>query len=283
MIPVLLIAAATALTPLSPALDSLVHRLPVDSLAVPLARLESTSAAPRARAQAALLLGHLYYARGEYRRAADAYARAAARFDPGHKDEARYWGGLSWLALGDPVQARAALEPVAANGPRRAEAMLAMALAWEQSGRSDKALETLERLLEGDPGEAGPAALERLAALERANGRPEAAERARNRLLRDDPGSIEAALAATPPEGAPTGGPAAVEVGSFGSARRARTLATAARGAGFSSARVIERPDGSRAVYVVVIGVYAHPDEARDAGARAARALGVSYRLTAAP
>jgi len=84
-----------ALTPLAPELDSLVARTAPDSLAAPLARLEARRSRPGVQAQAALLLGQLYYARGEYRPAADAFARASARFDPSRKDEARYWAGLA--------------------------------------------------------------------------------------------------------------------------------------------------------------------------------------------
>src|SRR5262249_54550284 len=81
--------------------------------------------------RAPMVLGQLYYARGEYRRAAETFGRAAARLDPGRKPEARYWAGLAWLALGDANQARAALdEVVGGGGLRHTEAMLAQVQAW---------------------------------------------------------------------------------------------------------------------------------------------------------
>src|SRR2546428_673836 len=75
---------------------------PADSLAIRLQQREATAARPRVAGEAALRLGRLFYARGEYRPAADAFSRAAARLDPGRKSEALYWTGLSWLALRSP-------------------------------------------------------------------------------------------------------------------------------------------------------------------------------------
>src|SRR5947207_755314 len=104
-------------------LDSLVDHHPADSLVVPLRRFENEAPRPSEGAAAAWLLGQLHYARGEYRPAAEAFSRAAARLDPARKPEARYWAGLAWLALGDPGQARAAFEELSKPGsPRRAEA-----------------------------------------------------------------------------------------------------------------------------------------------------------------
>src|SRR6266436_7212957 len=84
--------------------------------------------------------GQRHYARGEYRQAADAFGRAAARLEPARKPEARYWSGLSWLGAGDAVQARSAFEDViAAGSPRRAFAELGMAQSWELAGQGDRA------------------------------------------------------------------------------------------------------------------------------------------------
>ena len=104
----------------SPALDSLLARHPADSLVAPLRRFESEHGHVSEGGEAALLLGQLHYARGEYRQAADAFARAAARLQPARKPEARYWAGLSWIALKDPQQARASLEEVVSSGSERA-------------------------------------------------------------------------------------------------------------------------------------------------------------------
>src|SRR5262245_5715721 len=74
-------SAAAALTPL----DSLLRATRADSLVEPLRRFESLNAHTRAGTDAALALGRLHYARGEYRLAAEAFGRAAARVDPAEK------------------------------------------------------------------------------------------------------------------------------------------------------------------------------------------------------
>jgi tetratricopeptide (TPR) repeat protein len=234
-----------------------------------------------------LLLGRLHFARGEYRQAADAFARAGARLDPSRKEDARYWAGLSWLAMKEPNQARAALEEVEQSASsRRPEAMLGIALAWELAGRPDRAFDELERLLQRDPGEAGPAALERMSALTARLRRPDAAERARARLLREYPRSIEAAQAAAPEAEGSTpaaAGTLAVQIGVFSRPARAQTLAGAARRAGFSAAQVLTLGEGRARSYAVRLGLYPNAVEARKAGEEAARKLGVSYRVVSAP
>src|SRR5262249_37292322 len=158
---------------------------------------EASAPSPREAGEAALELGRLFYARSAYRPAADAFARAAARLDPARKSEALYWSGLSWLGLGAPNPARAALQEVVASGPRRgAGARLALAAAWEREGRRDQASPALGHLLAPDPGEAGATALERLPGLADRLHRPADAARARARLVAAYPASIEATSAA---------------------------------------------------------------------------------------
>jgi tetratricopeptide (TPR) repeat protein len=251
-----------------------------DTLVVALKRLESGR--PDQGGNAALLLGQLHFARGEYRLAADAFARAAARLDPARKPEARYWVGLSWLGLGDPNQARAALEEVAdSDSPRRALARLGIAQAWELAGRPERARQTLEALLAGDPGEAGPPALARLAALADAAHQPEVARSARERLMREYPASDEAAGARLAPAAVPAdlAGGWRVEIGSFADVMRARSLADAARAAGFTQASVVARGVYPSRLHVVVLGRYEKSAEAKRDAERAATALGVNYRL----
>src|SRR5205823_4954281 len=115
----LLLAAAAMLAVPHPPLHATLRRAPTtkpatvaltagaDSLAARLRRDERIAIGPRAAGEAALELGRLHYARGEYRAAAEAFARAAARLDPAHKDEPLYWEGLAWLGLGNPAAARA--------------------------------------------------------------------------------------------------------------------------------------------------------------------------------
>jgi tetratricopeptide (TPR) repeat protein len=197
---VVLVAAASPV-------ERLLESVPADSLARPLARLEASRRGTVA-AEAAFALGRLHYARGEYRQAAAAFARATPRFDPSRRAEPRYWAGLAWLGAGEPANARGALEEAARGGsPRRAEALLGVAQCWEAERKPERALATLQALLAGEPGEAGPAALERTAALAAALRRPELARRARERLVRDYPRSMEALRAGPAGAGVRQGAP----------------------------------------------------------------------------
>src|SRR5262245_1839917 len=78
---------------------SILARTPSDSLPAVLRRIEATSRDPAEGAQAVMILGQLHFARGEFRDAAAAYARAAARLAPSDKPGARYAQGLSFLGL----------------------------------------------------------------------------------------------------------------------------------------------------------------------------------------
>jgi len=186
---------------------------PAALLAAALAAASLTAAAPRAprvpgaagrpedRARVALSpqdefdLGLRHYARGEYRQAADAFARAGARLELDRKPDARYWTGLAWLGAGDAVQARSAFEDViATSSSRRALARLGLAQSWELAGRADRAFATYAALsAEPTLGEATGTTLSRYAALAAARGEEDVARRARERLLREAPNSMEAA------------------------------------------------------------------------------------------
>ncbi len=281
MAPILLVAAAAA-PGNPPTLEAVLASHPADSLVAPLRGLELDRGRSSEGAEAAFILGQLHFARGEYRQACDAFTRAAARLDPARKPEARYWAGLAWLALRDAPQARAALEEVVqSGGERRPGALLGLAQAWEIADRPELALEALDRALAGNPGEAGPAALELTMTLATRLGRPDLSRAAGERLRREYPESIEAARSALPPAGAapPSQGAVAVQIGAFADPARARSLADAARQAGFAGARVVPRGDGSARVHTVRLGSFGSVDEARRAGERAASALGVTYQL----
>jgi tetratricopeptide (TPR) repeat protein len=272
-------------------LRGLLAATPADSLPAALRAFEGRHGRGPEATEATLALAQLHYARGEFRRAAEAYARAAARLEPARKPEARYWAGLAWLALGEPNPARAALDEVASvAGPRQRAAMLAQAQAWELALRPARAVESLQTLLAGDPGEAGPAALERTAALAERVGEDEDARRARERLLLEFPRSVEAAAArravfsaaGTRPDAGGRPGATAVVIGTFADPARARALAAAARAAGFPEAQVTSRGQGLSAVHLVRLGVYPRPLDARRAGEQAEQALGVAFQLTRA-
>lgn len=263
---------------------SLLNQTPADSLPVPLAALESSR--PPQAAQAALAAGALHYARGEYRAAIDAYGRAAARLEPARKDEARYWIGISWLALGEPAQARASLEEVARTpSAKRPDAMLGVADCWLALHRPDRAAEWLAQATEAGVGERTPALLEREAALAERAGHPQPARDALERIAREWPRSIEAAsarvaLAAGGP--AATDGPLTVVVGSFLDPARARSLANEARRSGFPNAEVVTRGEGLAAVHEVRLGNFSEARQAESAGQQAGRALGVAWQVVKA-
>ncbi len=278
--------------PVPATLEALLASTPADSLAAPLRRFEAEHGRTRAGAEAAFTLGQFHFARGEYRQAGDAFARAAARFPPERKPEARYWQGLSSLGEGEPVQARAALEEVAGTrGDRRAEARYAIAEAWDKSGRPERAVEVLRELLADAPGDMAAPALERLSALSLRLGDTESAKRAGEELERSHPSSIEAMRRPeTPAVVAPVASPGksekgriGVQIGAFSDEALARGLVQRARQSGFARAASVRQGTGGTALHLVRIGWYASEEDARRAGELASRELGVAYRLVRQP
>lgn len=172
-------------------------RLPADSLAPVLRRLEASG--PRSTsAAAAFMLGQFHHARGEYRLAADAFGRAAARLQGYDRAEARYRAGLAWLGAEDGGRARAAFEEVSTlSQPLRPLAQLGLAQSLALTGEGAREMDVLKRLLEGPAGEAEPAALERYAVLCDRSHKVADAVAARDRLQRRWPRSLEAARMGT--------------------------------------------------------------------------------------
>jgi tetratricopeptide (TPR) repeat protein len=263
-------------------LDTLLRTVPAGRLADPLAALEA--ARPEHAAEAALTAGALHFARGEYRAAIDAYGRAAARLEPARKGEPRYWIGVSWLALGEPAQARAAFEEVArTDSPRRVDAMIGVADCWLALRHPDRADTWLGEALAAGPGERTPAVLERRAALAERDGRAGDARDALERIARDWPRSIEAASARVALlTGGPrdTEGPLTVTIGTFLDPARAHSLANEARRAGFPDAEVVAEGEGLAAVHEVRLGRYPDARQAERAGEQAGLALGVAWQVT---
>jgi tetratricopeptide (TPR) repeat protein len=302
-LPALLFALLTV-APAPTTVRQVLGSCPADSLFVPLARLEAAGHGGEAT-EAALTLGRLHYARGEYRQAAADFSRAASRSDPARRDEANYWSGLAWLGAGEVGQAKVAFEAASRSASaRRVEARLGLALCWEALRRPERALETLQTLLAGDPGEAGPAALERVAVLASRLERPELARRACERLAKDYPRSIEAVRAvragATPaprpamrPPGATAPHPAsppaaaqlplAVQIGVFREEARASDLAERARREGVGPVRVAALASPGGRLFAVRVGLFATAEDARSAGDRLGRALGVTWQVVPVP
>jgi hypothetical protein len=166
------------------------------------------------------------------------------------------------------------------------DARLGLAQAWELAQRPERAYEGLAPLLDDALGETGPAVLERGGALAERFHRPEQARKARERLLRDYPRSIEAAsarLTLAASAGRPTIGTVAVVIGQFAHLGRARALASEAKRAGFPNAQVVTRGQGLTAIHIVHLGTYTRVSEARQAGEQATRALGVAYQVVRSP
>jgi tetratricopeptide (TPR) repeat protein len=260
---------------------------PVDSLPRMLAALEAHPRPGASPADAAFLLGQLHHARGEYRQAAEAFARAANRRSGEPRGEARYRAGVSLLGAGQAAAAREAFAAAIHDAPSRAAlAQLGIAQALEAEQHPDKAFAAYQQVLAGDAGEAGPAALERIAALGPSLRRDEDTRRARLQLARQYPASLEAArLAASPPPAvvpaATTSAARTVQIGVFSERARALALVEAARKAGFSDTDATERAgtEGRATVWVVRLGRFASADAARAAGEKAERALGVSWKV----
>jgi tetratricopeptide (TPR) repeat protein len=195
---VLLLSGALASLATAPVWDQLPAGLPADSLAPALRSLESRASRPVA-ASAAFALGQFHHARGEYRAAADAFSRAAARLAGAERAEARYRQGLALLGAREGGRARAAFEDVLAlSQPLRPLAQLGLARALALAGETARELDVLARLLDGPAGEAEPAALERYAELCERLERTDQASAARDRLLRRWPRSYEAARLGRP-------------------------------------------------------------------------------------
>ncbi len=272
-------------------LVAIVLALPALSRSAPSAKgsagpaIEAPVARPLLSADDEFELGLLHYARGEYRQAADAFARAGARLEPGRKPAARYWTGLSWLGTGDAEQARSAFEDVLSSASSlHPLAALGLAHSWELAHRPERALETLSALTREAAGEAAPAALARLAALSSADGQVDVARKAQERLLRDYPASMEAAAArlaaGTPPEAAHA---VSVQIGAFADASRARSLADVARQSGLAQVSVVERAEAGVHLHIVLLGPFAHEGDARRMAVRAAERLGVAARVVSTP
>lgn len=288
-VPLIALSALLCAAPVHAGADAAWRALPAaapaESCGIRLRVWESAPPRGVTAADAALALGQLHYARGEYRQAKDAFTRASARAAGApERGEARYWTGLSALALAEGPAAREAFAAAAVEAPaRRALAQLGTALAWDADRRPEKAYDVLRALVAGEPGEAGAAALERHAELSEQFHRSDEARQVRRRLAREYPESLEAArLAAAPP--APAGpGPVGVQIGVFADRERAAALAKQAKAAGFSAAQVIERKgDGARpTLWIVRLGSFSTREEAAAAGDQAQRTLGVGWQVMA--
>jgi cell division septation protein DedD len=77
--------------------------------------------------------------------------------------------------------------------------------------------------------------------------------------------------------------PLVVQIGAFREESRARELAEGARRAGFGAVRVAALQDASGRLYAVRVGPYATAEDARSAGERLGRTLGVRWRVVSAP
>lgn len=269
---------AAILLVLATTIPELLSSTPADSLAriLPAARPE---------ADAQMVLGHLYFARGEYRQAATAFARAGANMDAARRPEARYRAGLCWLALGAHERARAALQEAAVEESRvRAASRLALAQSWEATGRSDRALDELQFLLNDRPGDWTAAALAMQRELALRLHRTATARQAGERLLREYPNSMEATrlrqIIDSPRTAA---GSVVLRLGAFADEARARSLAADARRAGFTEVRVIPPSGMGAPLFAVQLGPYADPDEAKRRAELAEEALGVAAEHVKAP
>ena len=192
-----LLAAPPARAGLDAALRALPARTPPESLGRVLAGWEQRGTPGVRPGEAGYALGQFRYARGEFEPAAGAFLRAAARLGGEERTSARYGWALATFALGHAAAARAAFAEVAREGgPFKSLGELGEAQCLVAQGETEPAFAALQKLLAGEPGEAGPPALEALAALADRTHRDLDAAEARRRLAREYPRSLEAARAA---------------------------------------------------------------------------------------
>ncbi|MBK7368369.1 MAG: SPOR domain-containing protein [Candidatus Eisenbacteria bacterium] len=279
-----LLLACVLVTPAHAALEqawrALSPSVPAESLGVRLRAMELRPVAGVSPGAAAFALAQLHYARGEYRQAADAFLRASGRLTGEERGEARYWSRLTALAL----RGRKPRAPFAERAPSRARSR-----SWA-SRRP------------GTPSSAPIAPTTCCACCSRAtpgrrphprstasrsspNGcitrtKPRVRVRLRAKL-RHDQGPRATAPPPSPAAGTEPSGEVAIQIGAFGDEARARTLAESARRAGFADASVLRRPtpDGRATLHVVRLGRYPNREEARKAGERVQRALGVGWQV----
>lgn len=191
-------ATAAPVRALEPIWSRIPAAMPADSLVPSLKTLEARGSRAQS-ASAAYVLGQLHHARGEYRTAAEAFGRAAARLSGADRADARYRQGVAWLGAQEPGRARAAFEEVAAGSRAlRALAQLGLAQSYALSGEPAREKTVLDRLLESPAGEAEPAALARSIELSARLHRDSDAAAARERLRRRWPKSFEAARVSQP-------------------------------------------------------------------------------------
>jgi tetratricopeptide (TPR) repeat protein len=279
-------AEPPAETPLDP-VRGVLSPGPADTLIAALRQLEGGDHA----GEAALRLGELHYARGEYSQARQAFARAQTHLGEPSRSRARLAEARSWLALGQPSRARETVADLATGeGAVADEAALLVAQSHEREGALVRALGLYERLLNPPRPGANPIALGRAAELYRRLGRPERSRQVEQLLLEHYPESMEAVTARMRQSGMPVPSDASekrdgliVQIGSFTDAGRARTLASRARQAGFTRAEVVSRGTGAAATHAVQLGIFDTREEAVEAGRRSERLLGVTFTLVSRP
>jgi tetratricopeptide (TPR) repeat protein len=189
-------------------------RVPADSIGGWLLRAEARGGPGLTAGEAGWARGQFHYARGEYELAATAFLRASSRLTGAERGSARYGWALAMLALGRPGAARPAFDEAAQSAaPERALARLGSAQCWDAEGEPQRAFTALQQLLGDEPGEAAPAALERLAAIATRLHRDHDADEAKRRLVRDFPRSLEAARAGAEPMRRRRPAPAPLETG----------------------------------------------------------------------
>jgi hypothetical protein len=155
------------------------------------------------------------------------------------------------------------------------DARVGLAQAWDLAREPDKALATLEPLLASGTGEAMPQALERLYTYAARAGREDLARHAREQLVEKYPTSMEAQRAALPAP--PIGATSFLVGGPIPDPDRAAALLLEARRAGFAEARL--SPGEQPGEYLIELGEYTDPIEARRDAERARRVLHVNVQI----
>jgi cell division septation protein DedD len=270
----------------------------------------------RRASEVELRAGRYHYALGDYRSALTRFESARdRRGDAATRAEARYWLGLTLLALREMDDARRALEAVVedrAAGRLTSAALRALGELHRIGGRPAEAARHFERAAEFDDAGDAPsqALLGEAAARDRAGDRREAAALYAELLAKhgDTPAAAEArgwltarereaAVPAPAAAGAPSDAPApptdveplrpeprapgadwGLQVGAFAAIENARALARQLEERNFTDVRV-ERSDSSDGLYHVRVGRYSDRNAAEAAGKEVSAALGLRYQI----
>jgi TolA-binding protein len=258
----------------------------------------------RRAAEVHLRLGRYYYSIGDYRNALGLFESARNASSPQASREARYWMGLTLMALREPDEAKLNLEQAAEPGGEaglREAALFALGELHRGLGNTGASARAYRACAEASSaGDYAPACLLGEATARELQGEFAAVREILRRLVFRYPSSPEAGQARRRLKALSSGGGESetdrrtessagkrdaaetskfiLQVGAFASEENALKLADELLRRGFPAARV-EKSDPDDGLFHVRLGGYASREEARAAGEKVSAALGLRYQI----